>query len=1259
MMSPFASWKRWYSDAARARQLRKDRRRRQLRLESLESRTLLAADSLASIAGTVYVDVTDDGLTADDLRLPNATVGLYRDGGDGVLDRGAGGGDDTPLGSQTTDSSGRYRFDDLTAGTYFVEQPTLAGRLRRVDTTVRQVVITEQDAAGTIGQPIDSYDVTAQSVQASSLGPTSASSSVAASEALGGERDLFVELTSGTGRIELLANSFAPSVLTFASDPAAVGRRVVTWDGADGDGTALAASGLGGLDLTEGGANVGLRLVMGADQDNGVATLTVYTDAGNYSRATVPIPNTGTGVAGAPLVIRLEEFVTGAGTGADFANVGAVQLEIEGVAAVDGQIDDLGMIGPTVLAADFPYLPPLSIGNLVWLDADNDGLRDSGENGIAEVSLTLYIDSDENGQLTPGSDAIAGTTTTDADGSYLFENLLPGEYLVQVDPTNFAAGGALAGLVTSTGNDPAPDPDDDVDGDDNGTNVSGAGVAAAAVSLTLNGEPTSDGDGDPQSNLTVDFGFASISDLVVIKSDDPDPVVAGETLTYTLEVTNQGPSPVTGVVVTDTLPAGVSFTNLTTTQGSGSHEAGTVTVQLGSLDSGGSATITITVAVLPSTTGSLLNQAVVSGDNFDPVPLNNADDEPTAVTPQIDLAIDKSATPEAVVAGQQLTYTLVVTNLGPSNATGVTVEDTLPAGVSFVSATPSQGTVTESAGVLTAAVGNLAVGAQATITVLVDVSASTRDTLLNSATVSGNETETDETNNTDRVSTQVSTLIDLALDKAASPDPVTPGQQLTYTLTVTNSGPSDATGVQVEDTLPSGVTFVSATSSQGTVSGSGSDVTADLGDLADGGQATITILVNVAAGASGTLVNSATVTGTETETNETNNTDQVSTTVQPRIDLAIIKADSPDPVVAGEQLTYTLSVVNNGPSTATGVTVVDTLPSGLNYQSATSSQGTVSQSGSTVTVAVGQLASGATAIVTIVTTVDPTTRGTITNQATVTGTETETNSDNNLDDEPTQVQAEVDLAISKTDSADPVTAGGQLTYTLVVTNNGPSDATVVTVTDTLPTALTYVSGTSTAGTVSHASQVVTAAIGDLAAGASATITLVTQVDSQFSGTLTNTASVAGSESESNTSNNAASQPTEVGDLLSSIAGLVYVDFDNDGQKDSNEQPISGVVIVLAGTDAQGAAVQTQTTTGSDGTFRFSDLRRGTYRLTEQQPAAYLDGKETAGSLTANTSVNDEFSALDLPAGTAAVDYLFGERPVTLSKRRFLSSLQSG
>lgn len=1381
MSSPFAFVKRWLHDAARARQLRKVRHRRQLRLESLESRTLLAVDTLAAIAGTAFVDLTDNGLTPDDLRLSGAAVQLYRDGGDGVLDRGVGGGDDTSLGSQLTDASGRYQFDNLDAGTYFVEQAAVSGTLQRPGENVHQVTITAADAAGTKGILIDPFDTTTQRISVTSTVPASDSDYVAAGEALGGQRDLFVELTSGTGSVELEVNLLDLDLLTFSNKLGAVGRGLVTWDGADDDADQLDPVGLGGVDLTENGTNVGIWFRFGADLPGGVLTMHVYTDAGNHSALSQAIPQTPTGTAEVVALLRFSDFAVSAGSGVDFTNVGAIQLEIQGVPNLDAELKELGTIGPTVKIQNFTNLNPLSLGDTVWRDANNNGQLDAGEPGLAGVAMTLYEDTDGNGVFTSGVDLAVATDTTDSNGRYRFDNLLPGDFVVGADAANFTGGGALAGLISSTGNEPTPDPDDDADNDDNGDPAASGSVVARAVTLTAGGEPVSDGDQDPDSNLTVDFGFTPISDLLVIKSDDPDPVVAGEELTYTLHVTNLGPSPVTGVTVTDTLPEGVTFQSVAATQGSGSHEAGTVTVNLGSLASGGTATVTIVVGVGPSATGPLLNEAVVSGDNIDPVPLNNSDDEPTQIIQEIDLAIDKTDTPDPVVAGQQLTYTLLVTNhgpseasgvtvtdtlpagvtyvsatstqgtvsatggtltatlgdlardaqatvtvvvavdpaargtlvnsaqvsgnetetnlqnnldqvsteivpqidlameksdtpdpvvageqltyqllvtnAGPSSATGVTVTDTLPAGVSFVTGTASQGTVTASAGVVTASLGNLAVGAQATVTLTVAVSPSARGVLLNEAGVTGNETETDLTNNVDEVSTQVSTLIDLAIDKTGSPESVTPGQQLTYTLTVINNGPSDATGVQVVDTLPAGVTFVSATSSLGTVSGSGSTVTANLGNLADGAQATVTVVVAVAETASGALVNSATVSGNETETTLTNNTDQLSTTVQPRIDLVIFKADSPDPVVAGSPLTYTLSVTNNGPSTATGVTVVDTLPAGVTYQSATATQGTVSASGSTVTASVGQLAGGASATVTILVNVAPATRGTITNTATVTGNETETNSANNQDDEPTTVGAQVDLTVTKTDSADPVQAGGQLTYTIVVTNTGPSSATGVVLTDTLPSALTYVSGTSTLGTVSHAGGAVTVNIGNLASGQNATITLVTTIDSQFSGTINNQAAVSGNETETNPNNNTALEPTVINPLLSSISGAVYVDADNDGQQDPGEQPISGVVILLSGTDSTGTAVERQATTGANGTFSFTGLPRGTYRLTEQQPAAYRDGRDTAGSLAANADTNDQFSAISLPAGTDAVDYLFGERTRTFSKRRFLSSTQ--
>jgi uncharacterized repeat protein (TIGR01451 family) len=128
---------------------------------------------------------------------------------------------------------------------------------------------------------------------------------------------------------------------------------------------------------------------------------------------------------------------------------------------------------------------------------------------------------------------------------------------------------------------------------------------------------------------------------------------------------------------------------------------------------------------------------------------------------------------------------------------------------------------------------------------------------------------------------------------------------------------------------------------------------------------------------------------------------QVSLTEKPA-DLAIAKVDSADPVRAGRNLTYTLTVTNNGPNPATGVTVTDTLPSGLSARSSSASQGSCSGT-TTVTCAIGDLASGASATVTIV--VRPSSAGTLSNTATVTGNQPDPNSANNSATQETTVSA--------------------------------------------------------------------------------------------------------------------------------------------------------------------------------------------------------------------------------------------------------------
>src|SRR5204862_17198 len=161
--------------------------------------------------------------------------------------------------------------------------------------------------------------------------------------------------------------------------------------------------------------------------------------------------------------------------------------------------------------------------------------------------------------------------------------------------------------------------------------------------------------------------------------------------------------------------------------------------------------------------------------------------------------------------------------------------------------------------------------------------------------------------------TTVNAAADLAITNTDAPDPVRVGQPLTYTLTATNSGPSGATIGSATYPLRSGVTVVSAAASQGSCSGT-STVTCSLGTLATGASATVTIVVPPTA--TGTLINTASVSGSPADPNPGNDRATVSTTVNPAADLALTNTAAPDPVQVGQNLTYTLTATNSGPSGA-------------------------------------------------------------------------------------------------------------------------------------------------------------------------------------------------------------------------------------------------------------------------------------------------------------------------------------------------------
>jgi uncharacterized repeat protein (TIGR01451 family) len=240
-------------------------------------------------------------------------------------------------------------------------------------------------------------------------------------------------------------------------------------------------------------------------------------------------------------------------------------------------------------------------------------------------------------------------------------------------------------------------------------------------------------------------------------------------------------------------------------------------------------------------------------------------------------------------------------------------------------------------------------------------------------------------------------VANLTIAKTDAPDPWTGEGNLVHTLTVTNNGPNNATGVKFSDTLPSSVQFVSASRGCTLL---GEVVTCDVGTLAAGSSAIAEIVL--APLENGIITNTAAVTANQGDPNATNNRAMQQTTINttggPLVDVAATMGDVPDPVIAGSNLTYKATVINNGPDTATGVTLTDTLPTGVQFVSASAN---CTPSGGIVVCTIGNLPSGASVPIDIV--VTPTAQGTLTNTAQVSANENDWKTINNTTSESTTV----------------------------------------------------------------------------------------------------------------------------------------------------------------------------------------------------------------------------------------------------------------
>jgi fimbrial isopeptide formation D2 family protein/uncharacterized repeat protein (TIGR01451 family) len=794
-------------------------------------------------------------------------------------------------------------------------------------------------------------------------------------------------------------------------------------------------------------------------------------------------------------------------------------------------------------------------------------------------------------------------------------------------------------------------------------------------------------------------------ELQVAKTVSPSAQSLGDVVTYTITVEHLPSSTADAydLVLVDTLPAGLTYV-----AGSATLPPADVTVAgqdlefrissltlldgtrtfyyQASLDADAVVGVPLTNdlgltwAGLPGANGDADDGRTGDGGVNDYEAGDSADVTPTlsafiGAMKQVTLAIDADAS-SSVTSGDTLAYTVTLTNTNGA-ATGVVFTDPMPAGATYVAGSMSVNAapVTDAldgdgadfgftaAGVLTVVIGPMAASEVVVIGFRVQVVPDLVDGFVvsNQGVVDSEQTvpkptdeDGDPSNGDQPTDVEIGAPLEprLLLSKsvALTGDTVAPvgvvntGDEVTYTIVISNPGLADLTGVQFTDmvptgAIPAGVTVTGVTTTQGTAPAPSNNVAiGDIGTIAPGGFVTITIAGTV--NGTGIVLNTASATTDgplDAEDSAAFTSEADGDSGSPALDISktvvlIGDLNGDGQVNPGETIRYVIEVTNIGSSPATGVTITDTLPTDLSLVSVNTT-GIVVTTSPTLVVNAGTLPPGGTAVVSVVMTVGPgVVSGTsILNEARATDIEGDDVSDEETFGvfDPIRLSGFVyeDLDNSGVRAmGEPPIAGVTVTLTGTDDLGNPVLRTTVTAVDgsyffaDLRVGTYVITETQPAGYLDGKDSVGSQGV---ALGA----------DQILTGLL--------APGTDGINNNFGELPP------SSLAGFVYLDVGDDGVRGAGEPGLGGVMITLEGTDDLGSPVLETTATAADGSYAFTNLRPGTYEVRETQPFPYVDGKDTIGT-PGGSSADDRFFAIVLGAGINGVENNFGELATDLT-----------
>ena len=728
-------------------------------------------------------------------------------------------------------------------------------------------------------------------------------------------------------------------------------------------------------------------------------------------------------------------------------------------------------------------------------DVDYDGVADESDNCLFRYNPD-QADADADGFGNRCDD------TTDPPAT---------DHRIVVYPRNGDGSPRVGGCVIFTQYDEQGQPQPPVDSctysDDSMRNRTFQGwifdAGATRVDVEL---PSPGGCGGRNGPLTFSFAAGATDHVdpcvdLMVSEEAAEIAGAGERFSYHLTVANDGPGIAREVTLTDRLPTGSSYVSADGM--SCAEAAGVLTCTADELEPDEAFEVELVVEA-PDQIGMIFNEAAVATSTPDLDPSNDSVSLETRVGTGADVILtthDQPAEPGEPV--EPLHFWVSVWNDGPQSAADVVVDDTLPESADFVSATPSAGSCAPPSGrELRCSVGTIPPFELVEIEIV--LAGITESLLTNRATaVSAAPNDPDLANNSDSETAVIGDppRVDLAVSQDTNSDVVGAGERFSYYLVVENDGPSPAGPVTLTDRLPDGVSFVSAEGMACTATGR--VVTCAAPDLAAGETLEVELVV-AAAVAGGAFVNAAEVASQTPDVDPFNNTVALQTDFGTGSDIEL--ATYVDDAEPGEPVHFWVSVWNDGPQSAEGLGVVNTLPEGADIVSVTPTGGSCEPPfGRELHCSLGTIR--AFELVEIEIVVAWITGGLLTNRATVSSAApTDPDLANNTDLQTAVIGSPpmADVAVYMDAPASGV-IGANLVYDFVVESVGPQTAHDVLLTDRLPAGVTFVAATLEDGTsCSHAAGTVTCALGDLAADESYVGEITVRLDG---GRVRNTAEV--------------------------------------------------------------------------------------------------------------------------------------------------------